>query len=186
MDSNNTSLEVLPHLPKHEFLHDQSNVIIMNFNLISSQRAQKKKQKKKKTKKKKNSTIRNHVTAKFPCYPRSHHSWLTINHERLTWHVDHSFQRIYLEHFDNLSSVCSEYGSLNQPTSWLILVDERITLISLINYWPKPLRQTSSWQTRFLIKDFHTTSFDEVWRGSNLAETILKDGEKNLISFITK
>lgn len=49
MDSNNTSLEVLPHLPKHEFLHDQSNVIIMNFNLISSQRAQKKKQKKKKT-----------------------------------------------------------------------------------------------------------------------------------------
>lgn len=47
MDSNNTSLEVLPHLPKHEFLHDQSNVIIMNFNLISSQRAQKKKQKKK-------------------------------------------------------------------------------------------------------------------------------------------
>ena len=53
MDSNNTSLEVLPHLPKHEFLHDQSNVIIMNFNLISSQRAQKKKQKKKKKKKKK-------------------------------------------------------------------------------------------------------------------------------------
>ena len=49
MDSNNTSLEVLPHLPKHEFLHDQSNVIIMNFNLISSQRAQKKKQKKEKT-----------------------------------------------------------------------------------------------------------------------------------------
>lgn len=49
MDSNNTSLEVLPHLPKHEFLHDQSNVIIMNFNLISNQRAQKKKQKKKKT-----------------------------------------------------------------------------------------------------------------------------------------
>lgn len=49
MDSNNTSLEVLPHLPKHEFLHDQSNVIIMNFNLISSQRAQKKKQKKKRT-----------------------------------------------------------------------------------------------------------------------------------------
>ena len=43
MDSNNTSLEVLPHLPKHEFLHDQSNVIIMNFNLISRQRAQKKK-----------------------------------------------------------------------------------------------------------------------------------------------
>lgn len=61
MDSNNTSLEVLLHLPKHEFLHDQSNVITMNFNLISSQRAQKK-----------NSTIRNHVTAKFPCYPRSH------------------------------------------------------------------------------------------------------------------
>lgn len=49
MDSNNTSLEVLPHLPKHEFLHDQSNVIIMNFNLISSQRAQKKKKQKKKT-----------------------------------------------------------------------------------------------------------------------------------------
>ena len=172
MDSNNTSLEVLPHLPKHEFLHDQSNVIIMNFNLISSQRAQKKKQKKKK-KKKKNSTIRNHVTAKFPCYPRSHHSWLTINHERLTWHVDHSFQRIYLEHFDNLSSVCSEYGSLNQPTSWLILVDERITLISLINWLAE------AFTTNLLTNQipYQRFSYNIVWRSLKGVEFSRNDFE---------
>lgn len=168
MDSNNTSLEVLPHLPKHEFLHDQSNVIIMNFNLISSQRAQKKKQKKKK-----NSTIRNHVTAKFPCYPRSHHSWLTINHERLTWHVDHSFQRIYLEHFDNLSSVCSEYGSLNQPTSWLILVDERITLISLINWLAE------AFTTNLLTNQipYQRFSYNIVWRSLKGVEFSRNDFE---------
>ena len=174
MDSNNTSLEVLPHLPKHEFLHDQSNVIIMNFNLISSQRAQKKKQKKKKkAKKKKNSTIRNHVTAKFPCYPRSHHSWLTINHERLTWHVDHSFQRIYLEHFDNLSSVCSEYGSLNQPTSWLILVDERITLISLINWLAE------AFTTNLLTNQipYQRFSYNIVWRSLKGVEFSRNDFE---------
>lgn len=167
MDSNNTSLEVLPHLPKHEFLHDQSNVIIMNFNLISSQRAQKK------SKKKKNSTIRNHVTAKFPCYPRSHHSWLTINHERLTWHVDHSFQRIYLEHFDNLSSVCSEYGSLNQPTSWLILVDERITLISLINWLAE------AFTTNLLTNQipYQRFSYNIVWRSLKGVEFSRNDFE---------
>lgn len=167
MDSNNTSLEVLPHLPKHEFLHDQSNVIIMNFNLISSQRAQKKKAKKK------NSTIRNHVTAKFPCYPRSHHSWLTINHERLTWHVDHSFQRIYLEHFDNLSSVCSEYGSLNQPTSWLILVDERITLISLINWLAE------AFTTNLLTNQipYQRFSYNIVWRSLKGVEFSRNDFE---------
>ena len=129
--------------------------------------------KKKKQKKKKNSTIRNHVTAKFPCYPRSHHSWLTINHERLTWHVDHSFQRIYLEHFDNLSSVCSEYGSLNQPTSWLILVDERITLISLINWLAE------AFTTNLLTNQipYQRFSYNIVWRSLKGVEFSRNDFE---------
>lgn len=128
---------------------------------------------KKKAKKKKNSTIRNHVTAKFPCYPRSHHSWLTINHERLTWHVDHSFQRIYLEHFDNLSSVCSEYGSLNQPTSWLILVDERITLISLINWLAE------AFTTNLLTNQipYQRFSYNIVWRSLKGVEFSRNDFE---------